>query len=137
LTPGRSTTSSINAPLRTPSNGASDTPLVSTPRRPCSPINLDSSEDDCQINDSTASTPTTSFTPRPSMLYRLQQAATPSSSPCLPLHPQTLGRSSVVACLKRLASRPSTKNVLKTVDYATVPHFHVDFLPFVYDGDVI
>ena len=54
-----------------------------------------------------------------------------------PLHPETIGRISVVACLKRLASRPNTKNVLKNMDYASVPHRIVDFLPFIYDSDII
>ena len=71
------------------------------------------------------------------MFYGLQQAATSSLSPQPPLHSQTSRRFRVLAYLKRLASRPSPKNVLKTVSYVIVPHLNVDYLPSVYDGDVI
>ena len=65
------------------------------------------------------------------------QLATPTSGARPPLHPQILFQTSVVACLKRLACRPNTKNVMKNMDYASVPHRIVDFLPSIYDNDII
>jgi hypothetical protein len=39
--------------------------------------------------------------------------------------------------LKLLATRPGSKNVLKSIDYESVRHEKVEFLPSVFDGDVI
>ena len=88
------------------------------------------------MEDITASTPALFCTPPASVVQELR-LATPSSGTRPPLHPHTLFRTSDVACLKRLVCRPKTKNVLKNMDYDSVPHKTVDFFPSIYDSDII
>ena len=60
----------------------------------------------------------------------------PTSRP--PVHPDvSIDRPSVVQQLKLLATRPRSKNILKSIDYEFVRHEKVDYLPSVFDGDVI
>jgi hypothetical protein len=55
-----------------------------------------------------------------------------------PVHPGvSKDRPSVVHLLKLLATRPGSKNILKSIDYDSVRHEKVEFLPPVFDGDVI
>jgi hypothetical protein len=55
-----------------------------------------------------------------------------------PVHPSvSIDRPSVVHHLKLLATRPGSKNILKSIDYKSVRHEKVEFLPSVFDGDVI
>jgi hypothetical protein len=55
-----------------------------------------------------------------------------------PIHPDvSIDRPSVVHHLKLLATRPGSKNVLKSIDYESVRHEKVEFLPSIFDGDVI
>jgi hypothetical protein len=47
------------------------------------------------------------------------------------------GLVSIVACLKKLGSRPGSKNPLKNLDFNSIRHERVDFLPPKFDGDVL
>ena len=44
---------------------------------------------------------------------------------------------SVVACLKKLAHMPGKKNVLKKIDYSSIRHERVTYLPSTFNGDVM
>ena len=44
---------------------------------------------------------------------------------------------SVVHHLKLFATRPGSKNILKNIDYEAIKHEKVEFLPSVFDGNVI
>ena len=46
-------------------------------------------------------------------------------------------QSSVLDCLKKLRTTKSSKNALKRVDYDNVQHLKVDYLPPVFNGDVV
>ena len=130
------TMSTVHAPVCTPIASVGDIPPPSKQQQAHSPIFIGDSNDDFPVEDITTSTPTLLCTPPTSVVQELQ-LATPLSGAQPPLHPEILFWTSVVACLKRLASRPNTKNVLKNMDYASVPHRTVDFLPSIYDGDII
>ena len=136
VTPTNFTTSTMHAPVRTRTASVVDVPPACTQRQPQSPIFIGDSKDDFSIEDITTSTPALFSTPPASGVHE-PRLATPMSGATPPLHPQTLFQTSAVACLKRLAFRPNTKNVLKNMDYASVPHRIVDFLPSIYNGDII
>jgi hypothetical protein len=44
---------------------------------------------------------------------------------------------SIVPFLKQLASMPGKKNILKKIDYSVIRHDRVEYLPALFDGDVI
>ena len=136
LMPRNFTMSTVHAPVCTPKTSVGDIPPPSKQQWAHSPIFIDNNDDDFHMEDIIASTPVSFCTP-PVSTVQEQQLATSSSVARPPMHPQILGRTSVLACLKRLASRPNTKNVLKNMDYVLVPHRTVDFLPFIYDSDII
>ena len=136
VTPTNFTTSTVHTPVRTRTSSVGDIPPASTQRQPQSPIFIGDSDDDFPVEDITASTPALFSTPPASGVHE-PRLATPTSGVRPLLHPQTLFWTSVVACLKRLARRPNMKNVLKNMDYASVPHRVVDFLPSIYNGDII
>ena len=136
VTPTNFTTSTVHALVRTRTASVADVPPACTQRQPQSPIFIGDSEDDFPVEDITASTPALFSIPPASGVHE-PRLATPTSDARPPLHPQTLFRTSDVACLKRLALRPNTKNVLKNMDYASVPHRIVDFLPSIYNGNII
>ena len=127
--PTNFTMSTVHAPMRTRTASVADVPPACTQRQPQSPIFIGDSDDDFPIEDITASTPALFSTPPASGVHE-SLLATPTFGARPPLHPQTLFRTSVVVCLKRLALRPNTKNVLKNMDYASVPHRIVDFPPY-------
>ena len=119
--PTNFTTSTVHTPVRTRTASVADVPPACTQRQPQSPIFIGDSEDDFPVEDITASTPTLFSTPMASGVHK-PRLATPTSGAQPSLHPQTLFRTSAIACLKRLALRLNTKNVLKNMDYASVPH---------------
>ena len=134
--PTNFTTSTVHALVHTRTACVGNIPPTSTQRQPQSPIFIGDSDDDFPVEDITASTPAL-FSTSPASGVLEPRLATPTSGARPLLHPQTLFRTSVVACLKRLAHRPNTKNVLKNMDYASVPHRIVDFLLSIYNGDII
>ena len=134
--PTNFTTSTVHALVCTCIASVGDIPLASTQRQRQSPIFIGDSDDDFPIEDITASTPALFSTPPASGVHK-PRLATPTFGARPLQHPQTLFRTSAVTCLKRLAGRPNTKNVLKNMDYASVPHQVVDFLPSIYNGDII
>jgi hypothetical protein len=46
-------------------------------------------------------------------------------------------QSSVLDCLKRLRATKGSRNALKKVDYDNVQHLKVDYLPPVFNSDVV
>ena len=46
-------------------------------------------------------------------------------------------QSSILDCLKRLRSSKGTRNALKMVDYDSVHHVKVEYLPPVFNGDIV
>ena len=136
LTPRNFTMSTVHALVCTPTTFVCNILPPSKQLQAHSPIFIGDSDDDFHMEDITASTPASFCTPPASTIKELR-LATPWSAMRPSLHPQTLGHTNVVACLKRLASRPNTKNVLKNMDYVSVPHRTVDFLPSIYNGDII
>ena len=136
VTPTNFTTSIVHALVRIHTASIGDIPPASTQREPQSPIFIGDSDDDFPVEDITTSTLALFSTPLASGVHE-PRLATPTFGARPPLHPQILFRTSAVACLKRLAHRPNTKNVLKNMDYASVLHRIVDFLPSIYNGDII
>ena len=136
VTPTNFTISTVHARVRTPTASIGDIPPPCTQQQAHSSIFIGDSDDDFPVEDITASIPALFSTP-PASGVQEPQLTTPTSVARPPLHPQTLFRTSAVMCLKRLACRPNMKNVLKNMDYASVPHRTVDFLPSIYNGDVI
>jgi hypothetical protein len=53
------------------------------------------------------------------------------------LQPGLQLQSSVLICLKRLRTTKGSRNALKKVDYDSVQHLKVDYLPPVFNGDVV
>jgi hypothetical protein len=53
------------------------------------------------------------------------------------LQPGLQSQSSIVDCLKRLCATKGSSNALKKVDYDNVKHLKVDYLPLVFNGDVV
>jgi hypothetical protein len=53
------------------------------------------------------------------------------------LQPGLQSQSSVMDCLKRLCFTKGSRNALKKVDYDSVQHLKVDYLPPVFNGDVV
>ena len=135
VTPTNFSMGTIRARVRTPIASVGDIPPPCTQQHAQYPIFLGDSDDDFRVEDITTSTPALFSTP-PASGVQEPRLATPTFVARPPLHPQTLFQTSVVACLKRLACRPNTKNVLKNMDYASVPHRTDDFLPSICDGDV-
>jgi hypothetical protein len=133
LTPGMSLTSTTQAPLQVTVKkepGIQEVALLS-----------DDSDDNVPHASDIAS-----LTPPPSQdqpfinPLRIPHSPTvnqPSTSRP-PIHPSvSKDRPSVVHHLKFLATRPGSKNILKNIDYEFVRHEKVDFLPSVFDGDII
>jgi hypothetical protein len=54
-----------------------------------------------------------------------------------PFHPNTCEYPNVMQCLRRLASFLGSKNELATLDYDKIPYHKVQYLPPLYNGDVI
>ena len=136
VTPTNFTTSTVHAPLRTRTTSVVDVPPPCTQRQPQSPIFIGDIDDDFPVEDITASTPALFSTPPASGVHEPRLAILTSAARP-PLHPQTLFRTSAIACLKRLARRPNTKTVLKNMDYTSMPHRIIDFLPSIYNGGII
>jgi hypothetical protein len=65
----------------------------------------------------------------------------PNESPActsqIVLQPALQSQSSVLDCLKRLHFTKGSRNALKKVDYDSVQHLKVDYLPPVFNGDVV
>ena len=65
------------------------------------------------------------------------------SSPCWPRVSQSLLASTaaqsscIVQSLRKVASMPDRKNILKRLDYDSIKTMSVDFLPPQFDGDVL
>jgi hypothetical protein len=53
------------------------------------------------------------------------------------LQPGLQSQSSIVDCLKRLRATKDSRNALKKVDYDNIKHLKVDYLPLVFNGDVV
>jgi hypothetical protein len=53
------------------------------------------------------------------------------------LQPGFQSQSSILDCLKRLFATKGSRNALKKVDYDNVKHLKVDYLPPVFNGDVV
>jgi hypothetical protein len=53
------------------------------------------------------------------------------------LQPGLQSQSSIVDCLKRLHAIKGSRNALKKVDYDNVKHLKVDYLPPVFNGDIV
>jgi hypothetical protein len=53
------------------------------------------------------------------------------------LQPSLQSQSSILNCLKRLRFTKGSRNALKKVDYDSVQHLKVDYLPPVFNGDVV
>jgi hypothetical protein len=53
------------------------------------------------------------------------------------LQPGHWSQNSIVDCLKRLYATEGSKNALKMLDYNNVKHLKVDYLPLVFNGDVV
>ena len=53
------------------------------------------------------------------------------------LQPGLQSQSSILDCLKRLRATKSSRNALKKVDYDSVQHLKVDYLPPIFNGDVV
>jgi hypothetical protein len=53
------------------------------------------------------------------------------------LQPGLQLQSSILDCLKRLRFTKGSRNALKKVDYDSVQHLKVDYLPPVFNGDVV
>jgi hypothetical protein len=53
------------------------------------------------------------------------------------LQPGLQLQSSVVDCLKRLCATKDFRNALKKIDYDNIKHLKVDYLPPVFNGDVV
>ena len=95
-------------------------------------INLSDSSDDerCVLPkvDPSPQVPSASPVPLPSDL-QIPSSEVPESSvkqPC-----------SIIESLRRLANMPSSKNVLKKLDYDSLQTVHAKFLPPRFDGDVM
>ena len=54
-----------------------------------------------------------------------------------PFHPNTRKYPSVMWCLRRLASFSGSRNKLATLDYNKILYHKVQYLPSLYDGNVI
>ena len=78
---------------------------------------------------------------QPSHPTHCPSSPTHSSSPRREFHPppatQAGASGCVIDCLRRLASMPGRKSVLKLLNYSTLKTVYVDFLPPCFDGDVI
>jgi hypothetical protein len=65
----------------------------------------------------------------------------PNESPAcmsqIVLQPSLQSQSSVLDCLKRLRFTKGSRNALKKVDYDSVQHLKVDYLPPIFNGDVV
>jgi hypothetical protein len=53
------------------------------------------------------------------------------------LQPGLQSQSSIMDCLKRLRFTKGSRNALKKVDYDSVQHLKVDYLPPIFNGDVV
>jgi hypothetical protein len=53
------------------------------------------------------------------------------------LQPGLQSQSSIVDCLKRLRATKGSRNVLKKVDYDNVKYLKVDYLPLVFNSDIV
>jgi hypothetical protein len=61
----------------------------------------------------------------------------PTSTSQTVLQPGLQSQSSILDCLKRLRFTKGSRNALTKVDYDSVQHVKVDYLPLVYNGDVV
>ena len=132
LTPGGSTTSTAQVPL----------PATVKKEPGIEEVTLLSDSDDDLVRAPEISTTTPPPTQQQPFSDPLKVSQSPSvsqpSSSKPPIHPSvSRDRPSVVECLKLLASRPGSKNILKKIDYQSVRHEKVEFLPSVFDGDII
>ena len=53
------------------------------------------------------------------------------------LQPSFQSQSNIMDCLKRLHFTKGSRNALKKVDYDSIQHLKVDYLPSVFNGDVV
>jgi hypothetical protein len=56
---------------------------------------------------------------------------------CLLFHPNTWECTSVMQCLRRLASILGSRNELASIDYDKIIYYKVQYLPPLYDGNFI
>jgi hypothetical protein len=61
----------------------------------------------------------------------------PTCTSWIVLQPSIQSQSSVVDYLKRLRTTKGSRNALKKVDYDNVKHLKVDYLPPVFNGDIV
>jgi hypothetical protein len=61
----------------------------------------------------------------------------PACTSQIVLQPSLQSQSSVLDCLKRLRFTKGSRNALKKIDYDSVQHLKVDYLPLVFNGDVV
>jgi hypothetical protein len=61
----------------------------------------------------------------------------PASTNQTVLQPGLQSQSSILDCLKSLCATKGSRNALKKVDYDSVQHLKVDYLPPVFNGDVV
>jgi hypothetical protein len=54
-----------------------------------------------------------------------------------PFHPNTREYPNIMQCLRCLASFPGSRNELATLDYDKILYYKVQYLPPLYDGNVI
>jgi hypothetical protein len=53
------------------------------------------------------------------------------------LHPGLKPQSIVVECLKKLRTSKGSRNAFKRLDYNIVKHLKVDYLPLVFNSDIV
>lgn len=91
-------------------------------------------------DDSDVSSPPNA-TPTKCCSENLPSQDVPNESPACTsqtvLQPNLQSQSSILDCLKRLRFSKGTRKALKKVDYDSVQHLKVDYLPPVFNGDVV
>ena len=139
LTPSRSSTCTMHTPLPTDVKVKVEpgpkTPLLAKvkvePGTFNSVITLSSDDDDSPRR----STPLVPSPPNHSVQSKSPVVV---SDKCLPLQPpSSCVCVSIVDCLKKLATRPGKKNLLKKLDYSSIRHERVQYLPAIFNGDVM
>ena len=117
---------SLATPLQSPSSTI-HTPLSSKMKVELGIQSITIFSDNSNVSSSQEAIPTK---------YHIHVA--PNESPTLPaLHPSLRPQSSFVDCLKKLRGMKDSRNALKVLDYNTVKHLKVDYLPPIFNDDVI
>jgi hypothetical protein len=139
LTPRRSSTCTIQTPgavdVKLKTDSGSETPLLARvkvePGLDTPVINLSSDDDGSPRTRKSAGYIPAREPVRP-------EAAVDTRASDLMAMPPSLDESvSIVSLLKKLTSRPGKKNLLKKLDYDSIRHERVEYLPAEFNGDVI